>query len=83
MNNREISLNTQKTPDSGHVSQDPKSDNSSNQSSPEALTSTKNRCALSVTAVSQGYDDDDVRFHTLCQTCICGAGGYFSAVAAC
>ncbi|KAI4824594.1 hypothetical protein KUCAC02_013094 [Chaenocephalus aceratus] len=35
---REISLNTQKTPDSGHVSQDPKSDNSSNQSSPEALT---------------------------------------------
>uniref|UniRef100_A0A7N9AUR1 RAP1 GTPase activating protein n=1 Tax=Mastacembelus armatus TaxID=205130 RepID=A0A7N9AUR1_9TELE len=36
------SSNTQKTPDSGHVSQDPKSDNSSNQSSPEVLTTTKN-----------------------------------------
>ncbi|XP_028438011.1 rap1 GTPase-activating protein 1 isoform X10 [Perca flavescens] len=40
---RESSPNTQKTPDSGHVSQDPKSDNSSNQSSPEALTTTKNK----------------------------------------
>ncbi|XP_068505247.1 rap1 GTPase-activating protein 1 isoform X5 [Syngnathus scovelli] len=40
---RENSPNTQKTPDSGHVSQDQKSDNSSNQSSPEALTTTKNR----------------------------------------
>ncbi|KAI3357507.1 hypothetical protein L3Q82_015915, partial [Scortum barcoo] len=40
---RESSPNTQKTPDSGHVSQDPKSDNSSNQSSPEVLTTTKNR----------------------------------------
>ncbi|XP_034732111.1 rap1 GTPase-activating protein 1-like isoform X13 [Etheostoma cragini] len=39
---RENSPYTQKTPDSGHVSQDPKSDNSSNQSSPEVLT-TKNR----------------------------------------
>lgn len=42
---RENSPNTQKTPDSGHVSQDPKSDNSSNQSSPEVLITTKNRCA--------------------------------------
>ncbi|KAL8198223.1 UNVERIFIED_CONTAM: Rap1 GTPase-activating protein 1 [Gekko kuhli] len=33
---------TQKTPDSGHVSQDPKSEDSSNQSSPEMPT-TKNR----------------------------------------
>lgn len=41
---RENSPSTQKTPDSGHVSQDPKSDNSSNQSSPEVLTTTKNRC---------------------------------------
>uniref|UniRef100_A0A8D3AMT6 Rap-GAP domain-containing protein n=1 Tax=Scophthalmus maximus TaxID=52904 RepID=A0A8D3AMT6_SCOMX len=41
---RETSPNTQKTPDSGHVSQDPKSDNSSNQSSPEVLTTYKNRC---------------------------------------
>ncbi|XP_019720703.1 rap1 GTPase-activating protein 1 isoform X8 [Hippocampus comes] len=40
---RENSPNTQKTPDSGHVSQDQKSDNSSNQSSPEALTIAKNR----------------------------------------
>ncbi|XP_054901900.1 rap1 GTPase-activating protein 1-like isoform X7 [Poeciliopsis prolifica] len=39
---RETSPNTQKTPDSGHVSQDPKSDNS-DQSSPEVLTTTKNR----------------------------------------
>uniref|UniRef100_A0A3Q2YU21 RAP1 GTPase activating protein a n=1 Tax=Hippocampus comes TaxID=109280 RepID=A0A3Q2YU21_HIPCM len=44
---RENSPNTQKTPDSGHVSQDQKSDNSSNQSSPEALTIAKNRCDLS------------------------------------
>ncbi|KAF3860780.1 hypothetical protein F7725_001035 [Dissostichus mawsoni] len=49
---REISLNTQKTPDSGHVSQDPKSDNSSNQSSPEALTSTKNRAQ----SIPEGHD---------------------------
>uniref|UniRef100_A0A671VII7 RAP1 GTPase activating protein a n=1 Tax=Sparus aurata TaxID=8175 RepID=A0A671VII7_SPAAU len=41
---RESSPNTQKTPDSGHISQDPKSDNSSNQSSPEVLTTAKNRC---------------------------------------
>uniref|UniRef100_A0A8C7JBB0 RAP1 GTPase activating protein n=1 Tax=Oncorhynchus kisutch TaxID=8019 RepID=A0A8C7JBB0_ONCKI len=33
---------TQRTPDSGHISQDPKSENSSNQSSPEMPT-TKNR----------------------------------------
>ncbi|KAG9352885.1 hypothetical protein JZ751_017461 [Albula glossodonta] len=39
---RECSPSTQKTPDSGHVSQDPKSENSSNQSSPEMPT-TKNR----------------------------------------
>nr|XP_015192443.1 PREDICTED: rap1 GTPase-activating protein 1 isoform X3 [Lepisosteus oculatus] len=35
---RECSPSTQKTPDSGHVSQDPKSENSSNQSSPEVPT---------------------------------------------
>ncbi|XP_077586574.1 rap1 GTPase-activating protein 1 isoform X3 [Stigmatopora nigra] len=40
---KENSPNTQKTPDSGHVSQDQKSDNSSNQSSPEALTAAKIR----------------------------------------
>ncbi|KAK5603160.1 Rap1 GTPase-activating protein 1 [Crenichthys baileyi] len=42
---RDTSPNTQKTPDSGHVSQDPKSDNS-DQSSPEVLTSTKNSSYL-------------------------------------
>ncbi|XP_063064475.1 rap1 GTPase-activating protein 1 isoform X2 [Engraulis encrasicolus] len=35
---RECSPSIQKTPDSGHASQDPKSDNSSNQSSPEVVT---------------------------------------------
>uniref|UniRef100_A0A674C5T4 RAP1 GTPase activating protein n=1 Tax=Salmo trutta TaxID=8032 RepID=A0A674C5T4_SALTR len=32
---REVSPSTQRTPDSGHISQDPKSESSSNQSSPE------------------------------------------------
>ncbi|XP_035863667.1 rap1 GTPase-activating protein 1 isoform X9 [Sander lucioperca] len=49
---QESSPNTQKTPDSGHVSQDPKSDNSSNQSSPEALTTTKNRAP----SIPEGHD---------------------------
>ncbi|XP_038578317.1 rap1 GTPase-activating protein 1-like isoform X17 [Micropterus salmoides] len=49
---RENSPNTQKTPDSGHVSQDPKSDNSSNQSSPEVLTTTKNRAP----SIPEGHD---------------------------
>ncbi|XP_005731717.1 rap1 GTPase-activating protein 1 isoform X4 [Pundamilia nyererei] len=43
---RDNSPNTQKTPDSGHASQEPKSDNSSNQSSPEVLTTTKNSSYL-------------------------------------
>uniref|UniRef100_A0A3Q3WSM6 Rap-GAP domain-containing protein n=1 Tax=Mola mola TaxID=94237 RepID=A0A3Q3WSM6_MOLML len=49
---RENSPNTQKTPDSGHVSQDPKSDNSSNQSSPEVLMTTKNRAP----SIPEGQD---------------------------
>ncbi|XP_067382606.1 rap1 GTPase-activating protein 1-like isoform X10 [Channa argus] len=55
---RESSPNTQKTPDSGHVSQDPKSDNSSNQSSPEVLTTAKNSSYLSGRAPSipEGHD---------------------------
>ncbi|XP_029011498.1 rap1 GTPase-activating protein 1 isoform X6 [Betta splendens] len=55
---RENSPNTQKTPDSGHVSQDPKSDNSSNQSSPEALTTTKNSSYFGCRAPSipEGHD---------------------------
>ncbi|XP_078111682.1 rap1 GTPase-activating protein 1-like isoform X6 [Sander vitreus] len=55
---RESSPNTQKTPDSGHVSQDPKSDNSSNQSSPEVLTTTKNSSYLGGRAPSipEGHD---------------------------
>ncbi|XP_031700455.1 rap1 GTPase-activating protein 1-like isoform X3 [Anarrhichthys ocellatus] len=43
---RESAPITQKTPDSGHVSQDPKSDNSSNQSSPEVLPIAKNSSYL-------------------------------------
>ncbi|XP_073678780.1 rap1 GTPase-activating protein 1 [Garra rufa] len=42
---RECSPSTQKTPDSGHASQDPKSENSSNQSSPEVLI-TKNSSSM-------------------------------------
>uniref|UniRef100_A0A3Q1EM02 RAP1 GTPase activating protein a n=1 Tax=Acanthochromis polyacanthus TaxID=80966 RepID=A0A3Q1EM02_9TELE len=55
---RDNSPNTQKTPDSGHVSQDPKSDNSSNQSSPEVLTATKNSSYLAGRAPSipEGHD---------------------------
>ncbi|XP_040008618.1 rap1 GTPase-activating protein 1-like isoform X8 [Xiphias gladius] len=55
---RENSPNTQKTPDSGHVSQDPKSDNSSNQSSPEVLTTAKNSSYLGGRAPSipEGHD---------------------------
>ncbi|XP_042265144.1 rap1 GTPase-activating protein 1-like isoform X9 [Thunnus maccoyii] len=49
---RENSPSIQKTPDSGHVSQDPKSDNSSNQSSPEVLTTTKNRAP----SIPEGHD---------------------------
>ncbi|XP_007246363.2 rap1 GTPase-activating protein 1 isoform X10 [Astyanax mexicanus] len=48
---RECSPSTQKTPDSGHASQDPKSENSSNQSSPEVLV-TKNSSAMCCRAPS-------------------------------
>uniref|UniRef100_A0A3B5ALV6 Rap1 GTPase-activating protein 1-like n=1 Tax=Stegastes partitus TaxID=144197 RepID=A0A3B5ALV6_9TELE len=55
---RDNSPNTQKTPDSGHVSQDPKSDNSSNQSSPEVLTTTKNSSYLvgRAPSIPEGHD---------------------------
>ncbi|XP_034393962.1 rap1 GTPase-activating protein 1-like isoform X4 [Cyclopterus lumpus] len=55
---RESSPFTQKPPDSGHVSQDPKSDNSSDQSSPEALTTAKNSSYLGGRAPSipEGHD---------------------------
>ncbi|XP_054628320.1 rap1 GTPase-activating protein 1 isoform X5 [Dunckerocampus dactyliophorus] len=55
---RENSPNTQKTPDSGHVSQDQKSDNSSNQSSPEALTTAKNSSYLygRAPSIPEGHD---------------------------
>ncbi|XP_053498571.1 rap1 GTPase-activating protein 1 isoform X2 [Ictalurus furcatus] len=43
--NRDSSPSTQKTPDSGHISQEPRSENSSNQSSPEVLV-TKNNSAM-------------------------------------
>ncbi|XP_053096577.1 rap1 GTPase-activating protein 1 isoform X12 [Pangasianodon hypophthalmus] len=50
-NSRESSPSTQKTPDSGHISQEPKSENSSNQSSPEVLV-TKNSSAMYFRAAS-------------------------------
>ncbi|XP_041859693.1 rap1 GTPase-activating protein 1 isoform X8 [Melanotaenia boesemani] len=54
---RETSPNTQKTPDSGHASQDPRSDNS-DQSSPEVLTTTKNSSYLSgrTPSIPEGHD---------------------------
>ncbi|KAM4597619.1 rap1 GTPase-activating protein 1-like [Polymixia lowei] len=48
---RECSPSTQKTPDSGHASQDPKSENSSNQSSPEVQTTTKR-----APSIPEGHD---------------------------
>ncbi|XP_019911275.2 rap1 GTPase-activating protein 1 isoform X12 [Esox lucius] len=48
---REVSPSTQRTPDSGHMSQDPKSENSSNQSSPDMPT-TKNSSAMCCRAPS-------------------------------
>uniref|UniRef100_A0A8C7PV51 Rap-GAP domain-containing protein n=1 Tax=Oncorhynchus mykiss TaxID=8022 RepID=A0A8C7PV51_ONCMY len=48
---RECLPGTQKTPDSGHATQDPKSENSSNQSSPEVLT-TKNMAQ----SIPEGHD---------------------------
>ncbi|XP_055022088.1 rap1 GTPase-activating protein 1 isoform X5 [Boleophthalmus pectinirostris] len=55
---RDSSPHTQKTPDSGHVSQDPKSDNSSNQSSPEVLNTAKNSSCLCGRApsIAEGHD---------------------------
>ncbi|GCC36378.1 hypothetical protein chiPu_0014872, partial [Chiloscyllium punctatum] len=52
---RESTSSTQKTPDSGHVSQEPKSDNSSNQSSPEIPT-TKNRAVTNQKVLNDGQD---------------------------
>ncbi|XP_072888471.1 rap1 GTPase-activating protein 1 isoform X19 [Hemitrygon akajei] len=53
---RESSSSTQKTPDSGHISQEPKSENSSNQSSPEMPT-TKNRVVLNQKGPNEGVQD--------------------------
>ncbi|XP_078281666.1 rap1 GTPase-activating protein 1-like isoform X6 [Rhinoraja longicauda] len=53
---RESMSSTQKTPDSGHISQEPKSDNSSTQSSPEMPT-TKNRVIINQKAPSEGVQD--------------------------
>ncbi|XP_067826557.1 rap1 GTPase-activating protein 1 isoform X7 [Heptranchias perlo] len=53
---RESTSSTQKTPDSGHVSQEPKSENSSNQSSPEMPT-TKNRAIINQKASNEGGQD--------------------------
>ncbi|XP_027026285.2 rap1 GTPase-activating protein 1 isoform X9 [Tachysurus fulvidraco] len=50
-NSRDSSPSTQKNPDSGHISQEPKSEISSNQSSPEVLV-TKNSSAMCFRAPS-------------------------------
>ncbi|XP_041702545.1 rap1 GTPase-activating protein 1 isoform X11 [Coregonus clupeaformis] len=55
---RECLPGTQKNPDNDHASQDPKSENSSNQSSPEVLT-TKNTFALCnnrAQSIPEGHD---------------------------
>ncbi|XP_038677118.1 rap1 GTPase-activating protein 1 isoform X3 [Scyliorhinus canicula] len=52
---RESTASTQKTPDSGHVSQEPKSENSSTQSSPEMPT-TMNRVILNQKVSNEGQD---------------------------
>uniref|UniRef100_A0A672KUK1 Uncharacterized protein n=1 Tax=Sinocyclocheilus grahami TaxID=75366 RepID=A0A672KUK1_SINGR len=52
---RECSPSTQKTPDSGHASQDPKSENSSNQSSPEVLI-TKNSMYCQAPSIPEAHD---------------------------
>ncbi|XP_017342982.1 rap1 GTPase-activating protein 1 isoform X2 [Ictalurus punctatus] len=55
--NRDSSPSTQKTPDSGHISQEPRSENSSNQSSPEVLV-TKNNSAMCfrVPSIPEAHD---------------------------
>ncbi|XP_069774378.1 rap1 GTPase-activating protein 1 isoform X7 [Narcine bancroftii] len=53
---RESMSSAQKTPDSGHISQEPKPENSSSQSSPEMPT-TKNRATLSQKAPIEGVQD--------------------------
>ncbi|KAJ7998666.1 hypothetical protein DPEC_G00207250 [Dallia pectoralis] len=54
---RDVSPITQRTPDSGHMSQDPKSENSSNQSSPE-MPIRKNSSAMCCRAPSIPEDQD-------------------------
>ncbi|XP_036888642.1 rap1 GTPase-activating protein 1 isoform X2 [Sturnira hondurensis] len=56
----------QKTPDSGHVSQEPKSENSSTQSSPEMPT-TKNSASsfASVVEETEGVDGDDTGLESI------------------
>ncbi|XP_017342994.1 rap1 GTPase-activating protein 1 isoform X9 [Ictalurus punctatus] len=56
-NSRDSSPSTQKTPDSGHISQEPRSENSSNQSSPEVLV-TKNNSAMCfrVPSIPEAHD---------------------------
>ncbi|XP_036446821.1 rap1 GTPase-activating protein 1 [Colossoma macropomum] len=54
---RECSPSTQKTPDSGHASQDPKSENSSNQSSPEVLvTKTSSAMCCRAPSIPEAHD---------------------------
>ncbi|XP_056445104.1 rap1 GTPase-activating protein 1-like isoform X6 [Gadus chalcogrammus] len=53
---REIFLATQKIPDSGHTSQDPKSEDSSNQSTPEDLRTSPTYAKNRATSIPEGHD---------------------------
>lgn len=53
---REVSPSTQKTPDSGHASQDPKSDNSSNHSSPEMPTTRTSSAVCRAPSIPETHD---------------------------
>ncbi|XP_036426997.1 rap1 GTPase-activating protein 1 isoform X4 [Colossoma macropomum] len=53
---RDVSPSTQKTPDSGHASQDPKSDNSSNHSSPEMPTTRTSSAVCRAPSIPENHD---------------------------
>ncbi|XP_049335144.1 rap1 GTPase-activating protein 1 isoform X2 [Astyanax mexicanus] len=53
---REVSPSTQKTPDSGHASQDPRSDNSSNHSSPEMPTTRTSSAVCRAPSIPETHD---------------------------
>uniref|UniRef100_A0AAR2JNA2 Rap-GAP domain-containing protein n=1 Tax=Pygocentrus nattereri TaxID=42514 RepID=A0AAR2JNA2_PYGNA len=53
---RDVSPSTQKTPDSGHALQDPKSDNSSNHSSPEMPTTKTSSAVCRAPSIPENHD---------------------------